>query len=88
MAFIGDENALLFCAPAILNGKEQRMFERRIQTNIDVQSLIAEAKQLLAEAEQLPLGRRRDLLMERAREAMISANLQGWANSAGLQPPR
>ena len=64
------------------------MFERRIQTNIDVQNLIAEAKQLLAEAELLPLGRQRDLLMERAREAMISANLQGCANSAGLQPPR
>lgn len=64
------------------------MTERYFQTDIDIQSLVAEAKRLLAEAELLPAGRSRDLLMEQARDAIVSAKLVGWANSAGLQPPR
>lgn len=39
------------------------------------------------EASNLPPCRKRDTLLEKARELDSSANLEGWLNSSELQPP-
>jgi hypothetical protein len=40
------------------------------------------------EAERLPPCAERDDLLRKARQADTAANLDAWANSPGLQPPK
>ncbi len=53
-----------------------------IQTELQRQ-----AKDARNEASSLPACRKRDTLLEKARELDTSANIEGWLNSSELQPP-
>jgi hypothetical protein len=69
------------------------MAERRRRRSSDDQSTVQQrlsawAEQLRAQAAQLPPGPERDGLLMKAREADMSAHIDGWINSRGLQPPR
>jgi hypothetical protein len=46
------------------------------------------AERLRAEADKLPPGETRDLLLRKARQADTAAHVDDWLNSPGLQPPR
>jgi hypothetical protein len=39
-------------------------------------------------ADRLPAGPERDLAMTKARQADTASNIEEWANSPGLQPPK
>jgi hypothetical protein len=47
-----------------------------------------EAERLRAEADELPPGETRDLLLRKARQADTAAHVDDWLNSPGLQPPK
>jgi hypothetical protein len=69
------------------------MSEHRRHRSSDDQSTVQErvsawAAQLRAQAAQLPPGPKRDGLLMKAREADMSARINGWINSRGLQPPK
>jgi hypothetical protein len=53
-----------------------------IQTELQRQ-----AKDARNEASNLPACRKRDTLLEKARELDTSASIEGWLNSPELQPP-
>ena len=46
---------------------------------------IADAR---AKADCMPDGPARDELLKKIRQAETAANIEGWANSPGLQPPK
>jgi hypothetical protein len=52
------------------------------------QRLSAWAEQLRAQAAKLPPGPRREGLLMKAGETDLSAQIDGWINSPGLQPPK
>ena len=47
-----------------------------------------EAKRLRAEAEKLPHGPERDVLLRKARQAETAFHVNDWLSSPGLQPPK
>jgi hypothetical protein len=47
-----------------------------------------QAEALKAEAEKLPYGAERELLEAKARQLELSANINQWLSSPGLQPPK
>jgi hypothetical protein len=55
-------------------------------TSLD-ERLAAEARRLRGEAEKLPPGLERDLLLRQARQTDAAAHMNDWLNSPGLQPP-
>jgi hypothetical protein len=66
------------------------MTERRrfIQTTSLKDRLIAFAAEARKKAAKLEPGIERDDLLRKARQAYTASNLDDWANSPGLQPPK
>ena len=58
------------------------------QTTSTEERLVQEAEQVKAAAETLPPGAARDLLLKKARQARTAANIDKWADSPGLRPPK
>jgi hypothetical protein len=52
------------------------------------QILINQANELLTEAERMPSGVERDRILKRARAIQTEIDVESWANSPGLQPPK
>lgn len=52
------------------------------------QQLTAWSRQVADQAAALEPGPERDALTRKARQADVANNLDGWAKSAGLQPPK
>jgi len=50
--------------------------------------LAEEAERLRAEAEKLPHGHERDLLLREARQTETAAHVNEWLTSPGLSPPK
>jgi hypothetical protein len=50
--------------------------------------LAEEAERLHAEAEKLPHGHERDLLLRKARQTETAAHVNEWLTSPGLSPPK
>jgi len=61
---------------------------RIIQTASLKDRLASFAKELKAKATQLRPGPERDALLKRARRADTASQIDEWANSPGLQPPK
>jgi hypothetical protein len=62
---------------------------RRFKQEITLQDRIVEwAKEIRAQAAQLPPGPERDELLKKVRQAETAMHLDDWANSPGLQPPK
>jgi hypothetical protein len=61
---------------------------RFIQTQSLEQRLSEEAKRLRAEAKLLQPGAARDEIIRKARRAEITAHMNEWLTSPGLQPPK
>ena len=69
------------------------MTERHRRRSSDDQSTLKErlsawAEQLRSQAAKLPPGPQRNGLLMKARETDVSAHIDGWINSRGLQPPK
>jgi len=61
---------------------------RRFKQETSLQDRIAEwARDVRAQAAQLPPGPKRDELVKKVRPAETAMHLDDWANSPGLQPP-
>jgi hypothetical protein len=50
--------------------------------------IVAWAKDVRAQAAELPPGPDRDMLLKKVRQAETALHLEDWANSPGLQPPK
>jgi hypothetical protein len=62
---------------------------RRVkQTESLEDRLVKLAKDERERAEQLPPGKERDALIDKARQDETASRLTGWLTSPGLQPPR
>jgi hypothetical protein len=61
---------------------------RIIQTASLKDRLASFAKELKAKATQLRPGPERDALLKRVRRADTASQIDEWANSPGLQPPK
>ena len=59
--------------------KELASFEDRVT---------AFGKQALQDAEALPPGPERDEMLRKAKKAQAAKEMDAWANSPGLRPPR
>jgi hypothetical protein len=65
------------------------MERRRFKHKASFEERLAEqARSLREQAKTLPPGKERDGLMRRARQAEITADINGWLTSPGLAPPR
>jgi hypothetical protein len=63
--------------------------DRHFKQELTLQDRIIEwAKEVRAQAAELPPGPDRDELLKKVRQAETAINLQNWANSSGLQPPK
>jgi hypothetical protein len=63
--------------------------QRRFKHQITLQDrIVAWAKQLRAQAAELPPGPEREELLKKVRQAETAMHLDDWANSSGLQPPK
>lgn len=61
---------------------------RRVKQTMTLQDrLVAEAQRQRAKADGMPPGRDRDEILQHAQEIETTAELSGWLNSPGLQPP-
>jgi hypothetical protein len=58
------------------------------QTTSLKERLASFARQVRDKASRLPPGAERDAMLKKASQADTAAHLDGWANSAGLQPPK
>jgi hypothetical protein len=87
MAFIGDETALL---RARLPLKEWSSIMRHLfkQTEPLQDRIASFSREVKAKASRLPPGKEKDNLFRRARLADMASQLDDWANSPGLQPPK
>jgi hypothetical protein len=47
-----------------------------------------EALRLQERARLLPTGKRREMLLRKARQADVDAHIVAWISSPGLQPPK
>lgn len=62
---------------------------RRFKQTVSFEDRLAqEAHRAKAEAETLPEGAQRDLLLKKARQAEAAAHINEWLSSPGLRPPR
>ena len=62
---------------------------RRFKQETSLQDRIVEwARDVRAQAAQLPPGPKRDELLKKVRQAETAMHLDDWANSPGLQPPK
>jgi len=62
---------------------------RRFKHEITLQDrIVAWAKQVRAQAAELPPGPEREELLKKVRQAETAMHLDDWANSPGLQPPK
>jgi hypothetical protein len=62
---------------------------RRFKQTLSLQDrLSAWVKGLEGEAEELPPGEKKAELLKKIRQADAAANMEAWANSSGLQPPK
>jgi hypothetical protein len=59
--------------------KHQKTFQER---------LAEEAQRLKDEAERIPHGTARELLLRRARQAETASHMDGWLSSQELRPPK
>jgi hypothetical protein len=63
--------------------------QRRFKHQITLQDrIVAWAKQVRAQAAELPPGPEREELLKKVRQAETAMHLDDWANSSGLQPPK
>jgi predicted LPLAT superfamily acyltransferase len=87
MAFIGDETASL---RSRLPLKEWSSIMRHLfkQTEPLQDRVAAFSREVKAKAARLPPGKEKDNLLRRARLADMASQLDDWANSPGLQPPK
>jgi hypothetical protein len=61
----------------------------RFKQEITLQDRIVEwAKEVRAQAAELPPGPDRDELLKKVRRAETAMHLEDWASSPGLQPPK
>jgi hypothetical protein len=76
--------------PPSFNGKERAMLiRRRFKQTVSLKGrLAAFAKKMREKANKMPSGRERDELLQKAGQADTAANIDEWANSPGLQPPK
>ena len=65
--------------------KQRRRFK---QTESFQARLAAFAQRLRQKASRLPAGLEKEGLLRRARQADTATHIDGWLNSAGLQPPK
>jgi hypothetical protein len=62
---------------------------RRFRQQLTLQDrLVAWAEKVRKQANELQPGPERDALLKKASQADTAAHIDGWANSAGLQPPK
>ena len=62
---------------------------RRFKHEITLQDrIVMWAKEVRAQAAELPPGPERDELLKKVRQAETAMHLEDWANSPGLQPPK
>jgi hypothetical protein len=62
---------------------------RRVKQTVPLQDRLRTwANDVLEQAEQLPPGKEREVMLKKARQADTASHLSGWANSPGLQPPK
>ncbi|MGQ0683770.1 hypothetical protein [Bradyrhizobium sp.] len=64
---------------------QRRRFEQATSTE---ERLVQEAEHAKAEAETLPPGAERDLLLKKARQTKTAAHIDKWVDSPGLRPPK
>jgi hypothetical protein len=65
------------------------MERRRVKQTISLKDRLASfAKEVRDKASRLPPGVEREVLLNKARQADNAFNLNDWANSPGLQPPK
>jgi hypothetical protein len=69
---------------------EHAMQQRRriTHTTSFEERLAQQAERARAEAEILPEGTQRDVLLKKARQAEAAAHINEWLASPGLRPPR
>jgi hypothetical protein len=78
------------CAPAFLKQKEPAMPQRRrFQQSVSLKDRLTIFIHTMREqADFEPPGAKRDELLEKARKAETAVEIDGWANSRELQPPK
>lgn len=64
--------------------KQRHRFKQEMSLS---ERLVGQANRCREQASQLPPGRQRDALLEKARQADTVAHLNDWINSPGQQPP-
>jgi hypothetical protein len=64
------------------------MKKRRRQETTLQDRVVAWARDVRAQAAELPPGRDRDELLKKVRQAETAMHLDDWANSPGSQPPQ
>jgi hypothetical protein len=64
------------------------MFERRRFKQSLEDRLTAFAQAASKEADALPAGSERDEMLKKAKRAQAAKEMNAWANSPGLQPPK
>lgn len=64
---------------------QQRTLKQRTTPE---EHLVQEAERAKAEAQTLPAGEERDLLLKKAQQAETAARIYKWIDSPGLRPPR
>jgi len=74
--------------PTAAIGDENARLRSRLKTLSFPDPLSQEAERLRAEADKLPPGETRDLLLRKARQADTATHVDDWLNSPGLQPPK
>ena len=65
--------------------KQRRRYNQKVTLKDRLQLW---AEKVRRDAEQLPRGPAREVLLKKARQADTRAHLGEWANSKGLQPPK
>jgi hypothetical protein len=64
------------------------MQRRRFKNTLSFpERLDREAERLRTEAEKLPHGSERDMLLRKARQAETASHVNEWLSSPGLRPP-
>lgn len=65
------------------------MRRRRTRHDLSFEERIAEeAKRLRERAQELPMGKEREELLKKAREADVASHINEWLTSPGLQSPK
>jgi hypothetical protein len=64
--------------------QQRQRFKQTKSLQDRLSDFIADAR---AKVMSMPASKDRDALLKKIRQAETAANIEGWANSAGLQPP-